>query len=367
MSEIHTIEAAYHPKNKMGFLIDWLLTLKCNYDCTYCPVGPLGHDNSVPHPPVDKCMTMLRQMYGYTDAVMKHKKPPFKDAILNVYGGEALYHPDICDILIGSSREYEKYAGSWRLRRRLTTNATASAKIWHTVCEHIEGVTFSYHSQGPKKLKVFFMNNIEHVVKQKIEYDIVVCMYPHEQHWKDCMQFLEYCQRNNLNARPKLLDGPQGVYTESHLQQLMPFMKKFDDEDIKKINKTERIQDQSRGCCGGRPMCMNRDIKNYVSMIPRNLGFKGWHCSANQFFLSGNNISGEYHTNKDCRVKLDGTLGPIATIDTMDDYIEDMRTKVELPRLMCVQDKCRCGTCAPKSKSMANLDKILDIYNQSSR
>ena len=36
MTIIHTVEAAYHPKNKMGFLIDWLLTLKCNFDCAYC-------------------------------------------------------------------------------------------------------------------------------------------------------------------------------------------------------------------------------------------------------------------------------------------------------------------------------------------
>lgn len=364
MSSIHTIEAAYHPKNKMGFLIDWLLTLKCNYDCTYCTVGPLGHDNSIAHPPIEKCMTMLRHMYEYTDTVMQYKKNSFKDAILNVYGGEALYHPDIENILIGSTREYEKYADRWRLRRRLTTNATATAKKWHTVCEHIEGITFSYHAEGPDKLKTLFKNNIEYAVDQKIEYDIPVMMYPHVKYWQDCLDFMKYCKENKLNARPKLLDGPEGVYTQLQLEQLTPYVKNFDEADIKKIDPTTKIQDQSRGCCGGRPMCMNRDVKNYVSMIPRDLGFKGWHCSANQFFLSGNNISGNYHTNKDCRVRLDGTTGPIATMDTMDDYITQMKQQTELPTLVCGQDRCRCGTCAPKSVHKENLDSILKIYNQ---
>ena len=85
MLPIHTIEPAYHPKNKMGFLIDWLLTLKCNYDCSYCPIGPTGHDNSTQHPPMEKCVAMLKQMYQYTDVMMQYKKNQFKDAILNVY------------------------------------------------------------------------------------------------------------------------------------------------------------------------------------------------------------------------------------------------------------------------------------------
>jgi hypothetical protein len=99
METIHTVEPAYHPKNKMGFLIDWLLTLKCNYDCAYCGIGPRGHDNSTQHPPIEKCVAMLKQMYQYTDVMMQNKKIQFKDAILNVYGGEALYHPNIEEII----------------------------------------------------------------------------------------------------------------------------------------------------------------------------------------------------------------------------------------------------------------------------
>lgn len=367
MTEIHTVEAAYHPKNKMGFLIDWLLTLKCNYDCTYCPIGLGGHDNSTQHPALDRCITMLKQMYQYTDAIMEYKNNTFKDAILNVYGGEALYHPDIEKILIESTREYEKYSARWRLKRRITTNATATEKLWHKVCEHVEGITFSYHSQGPKKMKTLFKKNIDHSVKIKKEHDIIVCMYPHTDYWLDCLDFLKYCVDNKLNARPKLLDGPEGVYTESQLEQLIPYIKNFDATDIKKINKNKRVDSYGRGCCGGRQMCTNRNIKEYTTTISRELGFKGWHCSANQFFLHGNNVYGTYYTNKDCRMKLDGTIGPIANMDTMEKYIENMSKSDNnsLPTLLCAQRRCHCGTCAPKSIYKQNLNDIMKIYNVS--
>ena len=112
-------------------------------------------------------------------------------------------------------------------------------------------------------------------------------------------------------------------------------------------------------------MCVNRNIREYQFLVPReSKGFKGWHCSANQFFLHGNNISGEYYTNKDCRVKLDGKTGAIANINTMPHYIENMKQQKELPTLVCAQNTCRCGTCAPKSIYKEKLTEILNIYNK---
>jgi len=366
MNTIHTIEPAYHPKSKMGFLIDWLLTLKCNYNCSYCPVGPSGHDNSTQHPPFENCISMLKQMYKYTDVYMQSKKNAFKDAILNVYGGEALYHPDIENILKATSKEFELYSNSWRLRRRITTNATATEKKWKIICDHIEGITFSYHSESAEKMKTLFKKNIDYAIKEKKEYDIIVCMYPHSLYWQDCLKFLDYCNKNNLNARPKLLDGPLGVYNEEKLQELMPYIKQFNEIDAKKITGDTRIDNQARGCCGGRSVCTNRNIKEYTTLVPRELGFEGWYCSANQFFLHGNNVEGTYYTNKDCRVTLDKTTGPIANMDTMEEYIKKIKEQTEqknIPILKCVQKKCFCGTCAPKSLYKENLNNILKIYN----
>ena len=56
-NKIDTVEPAYLPGQKLNFLIDWLVTLKCNFNCAYC--GLTGHDNLRPHPPVEKCIETL--------------------------------------------------------------------------------------------------------------------------------------------------------------------------------------------------------------------------------------------------------------------------------------------------------------------
>lgn len=362
---IHTIEPAYHPKNKMSFLIDWLVTLKCNYDCAYCVIGPKGHDNSTKHPSFEKCMLMLEQLYEYTDVMMLQKKSAFKDAIMNIYGGESIYHPRIVDLMIESSRKFEKYSDRWRLKRRMTTNGTATEKNWKLICDHMEGFTMSYHSTGPDKLKTLFKKNIEHLAKIKKEHDIIVLMYPTEQNWKDCTDMLRYCRDNGFNARTRLVDGPLGVYNEKHFSDLAEFM---DEQELAELVAETRIDTQSRACCGGRKMCTNGNLKEYQTLVPRNKdAFHGWHCSANQFFIHGNNVTGQYFTNKDCKVKLDGTIGHVATMESMPAYVNEMRDYIvknnKMPILTCAQRSCYCGACAPKSVHKENLDKILTIYN----
>ena len=358
---VHTLEAAYHPKDKLGFLIDWLVTLKCNYDCAYCGIGPFGHDNSTAHPSYDRSVLMIDQMYQYVDVIMAHKKTPFRSAIMNIYGGESVFHPDIVPLIQKTSEMYEPYRDRWQLRRRMTTNGTATEKIWESICEHIEGFTMSYHSTGPDKLKKLFKKNLRHLVEIKKEHDLIVLMYPAKDNWQDCLDFLQWAQEEGFDARPKMLDGALGVYTKDHLDDLSKFV---DKDELQDWDTSKSADKQLRGCCGGRKMCVNRNIKENQFLVPRDGdGYKGWHCSANQYFLHGNNVNGMYYTNKDCRVKLDGTVGPIAHISNMNQYIEDMRQRSELPTLVCAQSTCRCGTCAPKSIYKEKLTEILKIYN----
>jgi hypothetical protein len=307
---------------------------------------------------------MLKQMYKYTDVMMQLKKPLVKEAVLNVYGGEAIYHPNIIEILQQSTKEYEQYSSRWKLQRRLTTNATATTSKWKKICEHIEGITFSYHTQGPAKLKTQFKKNIDHAIDNSIPYDMVVLMHPHKDYWKDCVDFYKYCLKHKLNARPKLLDGVEGVYSQQHLRELQELTKANKVFDL--VKDDIQVEKQARGCCGGRPLCTNRNLKEINITVPRNQGFKGWHCSAHQFFIHGNCVNGEYYTNKDCRMKLDQTIGSIANIETMPEYISEIDSQIKsktLPMLLCKQELCLCGTCAPKSVYNENLNNILKIYN----
>jgi hypothetical protein len=186
-------------------------------------------------------------------------------------------------------------------------------------------------------------------------------MYPSKDHWHDCVDFLRWAQEKGLDARPKMLDGKLGMYTQEHLKDLGEFI---DSNELKDWDTEQRADKTSRGCCGGRKMCINRNIKETQFLVPRESdGFEGWHCSANQFFLHGNNVNGTYYTNKDCKVKLGGERGAIATVHTMPQYIENMKQQKELPTLVCAQKTCQCGTCAPKSIYKEKLTEILKIYN----
>ena len=96
----NALEPAIDPNNRISFLLDWELTLKCNLDCDYCSTGLYGgHDNSTQHPPLAKCLAALDFMFEYADRYMATKPRGIRYVILNVYGGESLHHPDIVDIL----------------------------------------------------------------------------------------------------------------------------------------------------------------------------------------------------------------------------------------------------------------------------
>ena len=172
-------------------------------------------------------------------------------------------------------------------------------------------------------------------------------------------------QRKGYNVRPRILDGHAGVYTNEQLQQIFDAMKEKDHSLLEKINNDKTIDQSGRACCGGRPMCINRNLKEPKKFVPRD-SWQGWKCSANQFFLFMDCVSRKFHTTKDCWVRPDGTVGALATIETMDKFIAETKAKLqETPDvfLTCAQKICRCGTCAPKSTTSEGLSKVLNSYN----
>jgi hypothetical protein len=214
-------------------------------------------------------------------------------------------------------------------------------------------------------MKKLFYKNLEYVIDEKKEYDVVVLMYPHKDYWEECCEFLRYCNTNNINARPRLLDGGEGKYNTSQIEELSEF---FPQSELDAIRPGKNLHTTVRACCGGRPLCTNGDLKTPQTLVPRGPeGYRGWTCSANQFFIFGNNTNGQYFTNKDCHVRLDQTRGPIANVNTMDEYTDRIRQQIIVngapPVLKCVQDNCKCGTCAPKATSAEALTDIMKIYN----
>ena len=109
---VESLEPAIDPNNRISFLLDWELTMKCNLDCTYCSTDLYGgHNNSTRHPTLQKCLETLDFMFAYVDLYMSMKPQGIRYVILNVYGGESLHHPDIVDILSQIKNKYKMCLG----------------------------------------------------------------------------------------------------------------------------------------------------------------------------------------------------------------------------------------------------------------
>ena len=147
IQDCEILEPSIDPNNRISFLLDWELTMKCNLDCSYC-VSDLygGHENSLPHPDKEECIQTIDFMFEYVNEYMKYRPKGLKYVILNVYGGEALHHPDIVEILEQVREKYQSYKDQWHLTVTTTTNAIITHKKLSSIIPLIDEFTISFHT-----------------------------------------------------------------------------------------------------------------------------------------------------------------------------------------------------------------------------
>lgn len=376
MSEIKSISFALSPNDVPAFLLDWELTKKCNLDCSYCPTGLEwgGHDNSIPHPPLEDCLKTINFMYEYVDLYMQHKKPTQRKVVLNVYGGESLFHPDIKKILQECRNRYSKYKNNWELTITTTTNAVINKSIWRELIPLIDEFTVSYHAENlPKQEKLFFENLLQ-LKKHNKRVKCIVMMHIYSDLWHKSLKTIEFCKKNNIRYLPKSLD----TYREdiNYSKDQFDVLKTFwvdgisPKNNIKVINAINELGSdvnkissicEGRACCGGRKLALNNDLKSSVSFVPQQ-GFMGWTCSVNWFFLFVQQASGFVYNNKDCRTNLDNNLGPLGNLSNTQEMIDDLKTRLEhktLTPIKCIKTTCMCGYCAPKAENLQDFKDLI--------
>lgn len=364
MSTVNSIGFALDPNNVPAFLLDWEMTLRCNLDCSYCPTE--YHDNTTEHPPLEECLKSIDFMYEYVDEYMKYKKPTQRKVVLNVYGGESVFHPDIVEILRECHSRYESYSDKWHLTITCTTNAIVGRNRWREIVPFIDEFTVSYHSENLPKQKQQFFDNMLYLKEQDKRFKCVVMMHNDADLFADAETAVEFCKQHNIKYMPKPLDmieGSTSFYSSEQFAKLKTFWinqvatpqrleykKKI---DLLGQNNQIRSIDEGRACCGGRGLSLNGDLKSKVSFVPRQ-GFEGWSCSVNWFFLYVQQLGGNVYTNKDCRMSTTGRVEPLGNINNTDQILSNLRTQFEtstMPVIECKKKICYCGICAPKAES----------------
>jgi MoaA/NifB/PqqE/SkfB family radical SAM enzyme len=374
-NEINSIGFALAPDNVPSFLLDWEVTKRCNLDCSYCGTGvDGGHDNSTDHPPLADCLKTIDFMYEYVSLYIQNKKPTQRKVILNVYGGESLFHPNIIEILTAAREKYKPYADQWHLTITTTTNAVVNKSIWKKIILLIDEFTISYHAENlPKQERLFFDNLIE-TKNQNKRVKCVVMMHTRPELWDKSLNAVEFCKTNNIKYIPKPFDSDKTLmynneqfdYLKNHwaessnLVNLKSYKERLN--NIKIQDKTFTLC-EGRACCGGRKLSLNNDLKSSVVYVPRQ-GFKDWYCSVNWFFLFVQQLTGNVYTNKDCRMRFDGTIGPIGNMNNYDEILTTLKQQFDsksMPVIRCAKSICMCGYCAPKAES---LDNFKDLINR---
>lgn len=365
MQALKVLEPAPDPNNRISFLLDWELTMKCNLDCSYCGTGLYaGHDNTTQHPPLQKCLDAIDFMFAYVDLYMSTKPKGIKYVVLNVYGGESLHHPHIFEILSQVRQRYQPYAESWHLTVTTTTNAIISKRKLDQIIPFIDEFTVSYHAQNTDKHHQQFKQNLLYIAGSGKRQKCVLMMDP--DHFDKCNQMISWLTENHISYLPKQLDSSK-VYTSKEIKWFDKFYKektfgKFDSL-LEHAQEKSQLSAVGRACCGGRQLCANQNYKQRHVYVKNQ--FPDWFCSVNHFFLYVKQVNGEIYVNKDCKMNFDGTVSPIGNLDNTGELLSDLKTKIHrdnMPIIQCKKSICLCGLCAPKAKDLTVYKSIMEKY-----
>lgn len=362
--DIKSIAFALDPSNVPSFLLDWELTKKCNLDCSYCPTGiEGGHDNTLPHPPLDECLATIDFMYKYVDLYMQHIKPSQRKVVLNVYGGESIAYPDIVTVLEQCREKYREYSDKWVLTITCTTNGVISAKMWEKIVPFVDEFSVSYHAENSPKQHNQYINNILYLQQQQKRFKCVIMMHNDPEMFTQSEKIIKFCQEHNMRYVAKPLDNlnEKWAYSTEQYQVLKNYwvdqtakrcQSEFKDQISKVGNDTTVSISQGRPCCGGRKLSINSDLKSSLSFVPKQ-GFEGWYCSVNWFFLFVQQVTGNIYTNKDCRMSTSGQVEPLGNLKNASSVLDNLKYNLDgnMPVVQCKKPTCLCGFCAPKAES----------------
>ena len=345
-------------------MLDWELTMKCNLDCSYCPTGIYGgHDNSQQHPPVANCLRTIDFMFEYVDTYMANKPKGIRYAILNVYGGEALHHPNIVEILTAVRERYQQYQDRWHLTITTTTNAIIAPHRLDKIIPLIDEFTVSYHTENTPEQKQQFCDSILKIKSANRRQKCVVLMHSESEKFTDAQNMIKWLKQNNIRYLPRQLDN--GPKLENNFnynsQQVIWFeglYKKSLDHAVIRDDLAD-LADTGRACCGGREFCVDQDYKNTQKFVSNK--FPGWYCSVNHFFLYIKQVNGEVYVNKDCKMNFDGTVGPIGNLNNVEPILNQAQN-INKPIIKCAKSRCQCGLCAPKAQDLDTYKDIMRKY-----
>ena len=113
--------------------LTWMIGARCNYDCMYCPTQL--HDATSAHPDLKKLKLAWNNLHSQT----KHLNQPYK---ISFTGGEVTANKSFLPLI-----EYIKNGEFDIGQLVVTTNGSASLNYYQRLCNLIDCMSFSTHSE----------------------------------------------------------------------------------------------------------------------------------------------------------------------------------------------------------------------------
>ena len=306
-------------------------------------------------------------MFAYANLYMSTKPNGLKYVILNVYGGEALHHPDIVRILQSVREKHKQYQDRWHLTITTTTNAIISERKLKSIIPLIDEFTVSYHVENTDKNKQLFRDNLLAIKDSGVRQKCIVLMHPEQELFNECQSMINWLTDHNIKYLPRQLDhqthSSQFNYQEKQVVWFNNlYSSKGKHTEIPAGDDRVDLADTGRACCGGRQLCTNQNYKEKTFFVGNK--FPDWFCSVNHFFLYVKQVNGEIFVNRDCKMNFDRTVSPIGNLSNTKELLDKTSNWIDtgtMPVIQCKKYSCWCGLCAPKAST---LDEYHDIFKK---
>jgi MoaA/NifB/PqqE/SkfB family radical SAM enzyme len=378
--------------DKLRMTVVWDLGRRCNYDCTYCTSWM--HSLTAPFNKLEQYKRTANFIDQYFSFHSMYHKQKVKLHV-SFTGGEPTINPDFYPLV-----EYMKEKFPY-MDLGLTTNGTWGTRRGEFIAKNFEAITVSYHCEGTDKQKKLLRSNLA-FLKDKIKFKVNVMM--HQDHWDECVDFMEnFLEPNGYTYIPRTIgddgkyksdwfkdeDGEMRRTTHNYTPEQQEYLRTYwnkkntevGDTKTNIIVKDSHAQNMGRMCCGGRCMTVEEGSETRDTMFIDQSNFKGWQCMINWFFLHIEEdkdaiyhhqtcqarttdipelITNVVHSSRDFRPE----VGPITSITNCDQYLDWLEENGPVS-ITCPKKFCGCGICVPKSSDPQKFEEIKQKYLRS--
>ena len=351
MIKTEAIRLANHYTEPM--LITWDTGKRCNYDCSYCEAS--RHDNYSSFHSLTEYLDTFDFIKKYVSIYNKNKNEVPDHTNINFTGGEPTLNPNFWELADCIKQDSSDFQLS------LTTNGAWNRKYTEKIKQKFEGVTVSYHTESHAKLKDLVIENILDLKNSNLRLQVNVML--HADYFDECVEVYEYLKANNISVKPRPIgdgndtrkgwfkdqDGYFRKTTHDYSKEQIDWF--FHETGLSKNSKCSAGDELGRGCCGGR--CIEGLIDNDwqpISIVDTH--FKDWYCSVNWYFLHIEQHTGLVYHHQTCQAKFEAEKGPIGSLsDTQKILNETENNLADKKIIVCPNNRCGCGMCAPKAKN----------------